>query len=267
MAFVREAASAGATLAVLPEYHLGDYHPADPNFRQQCVHWKRYLDVYCALAKECGVCIVPGSIAELHVHEETGEERLANTTYFIDQNGAILGRYEKKNLWHPERPLVTGSKHERHVAFDTPFGKVGMLICWDLAFPEAFRELIAQGAKLIIIPAFWKLTDAFEAGLKRNPLSEEVFIDSTVVSRAFENTAAVVFCNVAGPAEDGFMGHSQAAAPFMGCLGKLSTSEEGMKIVEVDMDVVDEAESVYKVREDMATLDWHYTYRHTQRSP
>lgn len=38
--------------------------------------------------------------------------------------------------------------------FDTPVGKVGLLICWDLAFPEAFRELISQGAQIICIPTF-----------------------------------------------------------------------------------------------------------------
>lgn len=38
--------------------------------------------------------------------------------------------------------------------FDTPIGKVGLLICWDLAFPEAFRELVAKGAEVVIIPTF-----------------------------------------------------------------------------------------------------------------
>lgn len=254
---------AGARLAVLPEYHLADFYPEDENFRKQCAHWKKYLDAYCALAKECRICVVPGSFAELHRDEETHEERLVNCTYFIDHHGTILSRYEKKNLWHPERSIITGSMHDAHPCVDTPLGKVGMLICWDLAFPEAFKELIAQGAKLIIIPAFWKLTDAYEVGLKRNPLSEQVFIDATVVSRAFENTCAVVFCNVAGPAAEGYMGHSQIAVPFMGCLGELSTPDEGMKIIDVDMNLIEEAESVYKIREDMRRQDWPYVYRHT----
>ena len=38
--------------------------------------------------------------------------------------------------------------------FDTPIGKVGLLICWDLAFPEAFRELVSRGAEIIVIPTF-----------------------------------------------------------------------------------------------------------------
>jgi predicted amidohydrolase len=79
---------------------------------------------------------------------------LLPVAYFISNDGSILSSYQKKNLWHPERPHLTSSKHTPHVAFDTPLGKVGMLICWDLAFPEAFRELIAGGAKTIIIPTF-----------------------------------------------------------------------------------------------------------------
>jgi predicted amidohydrolase len=69
--------------------------------------------------------------------------------YFIDHHGAITGKYIKKNLWGPERNHLTGSGRDVHEVFDTPIGKVGLLICWDLAFPEAFRELIANGAKIM----------------------------------------------------------------------------------------------------------------------
>jgi predicted amidohydrolase len=51
----------------------------------------------------------------------------------------------------PERDHLTGSGRDVHEVFDTPIGKVGMLICWDLAFPEAFRELIANGAKIMYV--------------------------------------------------------------------------------------------------------------------
>lgn len=83
---------------------------------------------------------------------------------------------------------MTSSTHDAHEVFDTPIGKVGLLICWDLAFPEAFRELIANGAKIIIIPTFWKHTDCSEAGLKLNPSAEGLFLDSMLTARAFENT-------------------------------------------------------------------------------
>ena len=81
--------------------------------------------------------------------------QLENAAYFIDPTGAILHKYVKKNLWGPtERAHLASSGREAHTCFDTPLGRVGMLICWDLAFPEAFRELIAQGAKIIILPTF-----------------------------------------------------------------------------------------------------------------
>lgn len=245
-------------MAVLPEYHLADFFPSyDPSIRQRCANWKRYLDAYCAIAKELNICVVPGSLGELH-----DDDSLVNAAYFIDNTGAICGKYEKKNLWHSERGYVKGSKNEtRHVAFDTPLGKVGLLICWDLAFPEAFRELIAQGAKMVIIPAFWKYSDAGEVGMKRNPKSEGDFVDAAVVSRAFENTAAVVFCNVAGPVEDRYAGLSQVAMPFLGRIERFKDAEEGMKIVDIDMNILEEAEDAYKIREDMATSDWHYGYR------
>lgn len=57
--------------------------------------------------------------------------------------------YSPTHTRGPERDHLTGSGRDVHEVFDTPIGKVGMLICWDLAFPEAFRELIANGAKIM----------------------------------------------------------------------------------------------------------------------
>lgn len=223
-----------------------------------CSHWQEYLDAYCALAKECQICIVPGSLAELR--SEGGAEKIINAAYFIDNHGNILGRYEKMNLWHPERSHVTAGKGKPHHAFDTPFGKVGLLICWDLAFPEAFRDLVSQGAKMVIMPSYWKLSDAGEVGMKWNPVSERLFMDSALVCRACENTCAVVYCNAGGASDKGFAGGSQVTVPFLGCIGRIETTEEAIKIVEVDMGVVQDGESVYKIREDIASPSWHYAH-------
>lgn len=124
----------------------------------QAGEFQKYLQWYQALAKELNICLVPGTLLERHVvrtKETDGEQvRLYNTAYFIDNNGQILGSYRKKNVWHPEREYLTSSRHGPHEVIDTPIGKVGMLICWDLAFPEAFRELIAQEAQVILMPVF-----------------------------------------------------------------------------------------------------------------
>lgn len=186
--FIRAAALQGANLAVLPEYHLLNWLPHDSKFKEACGHWQAYVDKYQALAKECNINIVPGTIVELH-DEGTDDERLLNVAYFIDNTGEIVGKYVKKNLWGDiERLHLTSSSSDPHPAFETPLGKVGMLICWDLAFPEAFRELISQGAKLIIIPTFWTLSDCSKEGLAINPSAEALFLDSMLTARCFENT-------------------------------------------------------------------------------
>jgi len=185
---IRAAASQGAVLAVLPEYHLLNWVPKDPGFKQACSTWETYLNNYRALAAELSINIVPGTIIELH-SAGTPEERLLNVAYFIDNTGAIVGRYVKKNLWGAiERDHLTSSAMEEHPVFDTPLGRVGMLICWDLAFPEAWRELIAQGAKMVIVPTFWTLFDCSEKGLAINPRAEALFLDSMLTARCFENT-------------------------------------------------------------------------------
>ncbi len=186
--FIRSAAKHEATLAVLPEYHLLNWVPHDEKFKEACGQWKEYLERYRALAKECNICIVPGTILELH-EAGTEDEVLLNVAYFIDNTGEIVGRYVKKNLWGDiERLHLTSSSTDAHPVFDTPMGKVGMLICWDLAFPEAFREMIRQGAKIIIIPTFWTLADCSKAGLAINPSAEALFLDSMLTARCFENT-------------------------------------------------------------------------------
>ena len=287
-AFIRSAAQQGATLAVLPEYHLTNWVPEDPLFLHACSQSDIYLQRYKSLALECKINIVPGTIVEAHADAQAKEDKLVNVAYFISSDGTILGRYEKKNLWHPERPHLTSSTTSPHEVIQTPIGPVGLLICWDLAFPEAFRELIAAGAKTIIVPTFWTLADCSPYGLSVNPRAEALFLESMVTARAYENTCAVIFVNAGGratlgngeaekrlpgpasdtkPSNSHYAGLSRVALPFVGALGDetMNSASEGMSIVDVNMRHVDEAEANYKVREDIASQGWHYLYRHQGR--
>lgn len=100
-----------------------------------------------------------------------------------------------------------------------------------------------------------------EAGLKINPNAEKLFLESTLTARAYENTCMVVFCNVGGPKEKGFLGLSGVYAPLVGRVeGSFDDGEEGMRIVEMDMDIIKVAEANYKIREDLRGEDWHYGY-------
>lgn len=134
-------------------------------------------------------------------------------------------------------------------------------MCWDLAFPEAFRQLVLAGAKLIIIPSYWTGLDMSDEGLSYNADCEKMFVQSTLVTRAFENTAAIIYCNVGGPEEEGFFGCSQVVLPIVGSVpGSFTDSEEGVRVLDMDMRTVDIAEKNYQIRADMARPAWHYGY-------
>lgn len=270
--FIRQAAAQGAQLAILPEYHLGSWVPDRDGLLSVAKQTPAYLERYCALAKELNIAIVPGTLLSAPPADRP-DEGIPNVCYFIGPDGTILGKYQKRNLWHPEKPFLEASPAEvPHKAFDTPFGRVGLIICWDIAFPEAARALIADGATTIICPSFWLLTDGGDEALDINPEAETLFLDTMCVARAFENTAAVLFVNAGGAAKgdaDGvapgkdslgreYAGVTQAALPMKGSFGRHGTGEEGMSIVDVDMSIRETAEDVYKVREDLAKRAWVY---------
>ena len=171
--------------------------------------------------------------------------------------GEVCGSYTKKNLWHTERQhLITDTKP--HLAFDTSLkygdGKivrVGLLICWDLAFPEPFRALIGDGADVIIIPSWWHREDAGEEGFAINPDSERLFLQSATTCRAFENTAAIVFCNAGG--------YSSVTLPIVGPVVQMGL-EEGMEVAEIDLETLRVAESNYRIRPDLISGGLHYKH-------
>ena len=148
-----------------------------------------------------------------------------------------------------------------HSVIETPLGPLGILICWDLAFPEAFRALVRQGARLIIVPTFWTHDDLTPEARKYGPDVDIQFLSSTVITRSFENTCAIIFCNVGGPKEEGYAGLSQVVLPLVGKVkGSFDDNEAGMRIVEVDMRTVTVSEENYQIRHDLARADWHYGY-------
>ncbi|KAK5994171.1 Vegetative incompatibility protein HET-E-1 [Cladobotryum mycophilum] len=259
---IRSAAVKGAQLAVLPEFHLTSWVPEHPNFAASCGDSVVYKGRYQELARELNIHIIPGTIIEpVETTTASGGRvvELHNLAHFIAATtGDILFTYQKKNLWHIERGVLTAGRKQPHKAFDVPLPgggsvRVGMLVCWDLSFPEASRELAMDGAQLIVISAFWDMFGMDPRLLALNRQADVVYLDGVLLARAYENNSAIAFCNA--------WGQSQVTMPTLGSLGKLDPHIDDLILSEVDFDVLRLAEEHYKIRVDIGGEDWHYACR------
>ena len=244
--FIRDAVAQQAQLIVFPE----DFVLGPLNGRAEMADFDQcYVKRFQELAMKYAIDIVPGSIIE---GDETG---LYNTAYYIDRSGEILGRYRKVNLWLSERSYLDAGRQA--VVCETRFGKIGLAICWDLAFPELFRTMLAEGAELVLCPSYWCFEDASELGMKHDPRSEITFVDALCTARAFEQNIVLVYANAAGTLEiDGMrqcemIGHSQVTVPFKGALQRCDHNHEAMFVQSVDTALLAEAEVAYEIRRDL----------------
>jgi 5-aminopentanamidase len=149
-----DALSAGADLIVLPELVTSGYvfrsaeevralaiTRDDPLF----LAWQRLLGDSTA--------VLVFGFAEL-----AGDGLVYNSAAVLDRHG-VRAVYQKNHLWDEEKRWFTPGRHEPPV-IDTPLGRVGVLICYDLEFPETSRDLALRGAELLAVPTNWPATAA-----------------------------------------------------------------------------------------------------------
>src|SRR5271166_5858231 len=157
---VREAASQGAELVALPEKWtvLGPAEQMDAAAQTldgPCVTWARDT------AAELGIDLVAGSFLE----RVPGRDKHANTSVHIGPDGEINAVYRKLHMFNVEVDGVTYAESGREQAGDevvvSTLGdgtRVGLSICYDIRFPELYRALVAQDARVLTIPAAFTLT-------------------------------------------------------------------------------------------------------------
>ncbi|PIN74916.1 hypothetical protein COV18_05265 [Candidatus Woesearchaeota archaeon CG10_big_fil_rev_8_21_14_0_10_37_12] len=240
--FIKKASKKSADIVVFPEY-VANCPLGKPKLllaRKREPH-KRFFE---KLAKKFDIDIVPGSIIERQ------NKKFYNTTYYISSEGKTLAKYRKQKLWGNEENSITAGKQSTVVK--TKFGKIGLIICWDLAFPEVFDSMARKGAKIIICPSYWSYEDA-KKGLKYNHNAEVIFVNSLCTSRAYVYELALVYCNAAGTTyirgkEVHLLGRSQVAVPFIGPLKRASHNRECLLIADIDLDILKDARKVYKIR-------------------
>ncbi|MFC1613741.1 carbon-nitrogen hydrolase family protein [Gemmatimonadota bacterium] len=186
---VREAAlEAGADLVVTPEGVLEGYvinevnQERDPEKKALLIQLGEpldglYIEKACRLAKELDIFFVFGFL-------ERSDSLLFNTAVLIDPEGEIIGKYSKTHFaqGYDVNPGFYRAG-EDYPVFRTPFGAVGILICYDRQNPEPARILAIKGAQLLLVPSYgsYDLQDGWNTTLLR--------------TRAYENSFPVVFCH------------------------------------------------------------------------
>ena len=149
---IRQAAAMGAQIICLPELCTTGYRPdllEDKLWELTEPVPGPTTDVFSQLAKELGIYII------LPMNEKGAVPGMIhNSAVFIDKDGEVQGVFRKAHAYATERYYFTDGNH--YPVFQTEFGKVGVMICYDMGFPEVARILTLKGAELIFALSAWQ---------------------------------------------------------------------------------------------------------------
>lgn len=241
-AMLQIAKAAGAEMAVLPEMCCCPYEneafvryamPADSPFLMKLAE----------AAKALGIYLVAGSVPEA----DAG--KIYNTSFVYDPKGECIARHRKVHLFDINVPggqyfmeSDTFTPGKEITSFDTPWGRFGLMICYDIRFPEMAR-LTAQNpdpfsrTNAIIVPAAFNLTTGpahWEISFRMRALDQQIFMVGCAPARD-ENSSYQAW------------GHSIVTDPWGSVMVQME-EDEGIVTVELDLD------RVGKVREQLPLL-------------
>lgn len=188
---IRRAAETGAELVMLPEmfccpYENNAFRPYGEPLggpAQQALS---------ALAKELKIWIIGGSVPELE------EDRVYNTCFVYDDTGRQVARHRKMHLFDISveggqsfRESDTLSPGNDITVFDSPWGRLGLCICFDLRFEELVRVMTLQGARAIFVPAAFNMTTGpahWELLFRQRAVDNQLFTFGTSPARNEQET-------------------------------------------------------------------------------
>lgn len=198
-------ADKGCRLLVLPEMWSCGF--AYRQLVPMAERTPRILETVSQWAGRYGMVLV-GSLPEL----ENGI--VFNTSYVVDSSGEIVGRYRKIHLFTPSGENLHFGRGEAPLVCPTSVGKIGVMICYDLRFPELARCLALEGAQVLCVSALW-------------PVARVEHWSLLLRSRAVENQMFVVGCNGSGVDGDlRYGGASALVSPTGGLLAFAGDGEE-----------------------------------------
>lgn len=253
--YIRKAAAEGADLAVLPEMFCCPYSTENfPVYAESENGMCRTR--MAAAARENRVFLVAGSMPELD-----SDGRVYNTSYVFDREGKQIARHRKVHLFDINveggqyfRESDTLSAGDQITTFEietTEFensGKssascssplrCGLMICYDIRFPEFAMKMAQKGASLIIVPAAFNMTTGpahWELLFRARALDDQVFMAGCSQARNAEAGGYISY------------GHSIVVSPWGEVLAQMD-EREGMIIQEIDLSVPD------RIREQLPVL-------------
>lgn len=239
LAFVRAAAAGGAGFVLTPECTNGLSSSRDHQ-RRVFAHEEGDATLAALRAEACslGIWLLIGSLALL-THDADG--RFANRSFVIAPDGTIKARYDKIHMFDVDVSATESYREssgyrpgDTAVLADTPMGRIGMTVCYDVRFPQLHRHLAQAGAQILTVPA------AF------NDTTGAAHWEALLRARAIETG-----CYVLAPAQTGFHaetngkgrrthGHSLVVAPWGEVLADGGT-EPGVTFAEIDLAAVTKA--------------------------
>ena len=214
----REAAEAGAALVCFPELAYCGYWLGCEAAKNAAVTADRFTGLLGGLARENRIAVICG-----YAERDPETEKIYNSCLFVDAEGNRIGNTRKVYLWGKENRIFEPG--HRFSVFDTEFGKIGILICYDAEFPEPARIEALKGAEILIVPAAWSI-----------PAQRRWYLD--IHANALFNLAFVAGVNTV---DDRCCGRSRIATPFGEELACASADREELRIAELDMSMLAEA--------------------------
>ncbi len=221
------ARAAGAHLLVLPDAALGGYladlrHPDPAALPPALKPDDPILEQVAALAREMVVCVG---------YCEADGDRRYNAAVCLTGDG-VLGRHRKVHLPAGER--VAYAPGDTFAAFDTPVGRVGMLIDYDKTFPESARTLARDGAQIVACLSAWPASVTNRAAKLMQDRQSRLF-DLYDCARAAENQIVVVSSNQTGAAGGlRFLGQAKVVGPGGSILAR-TWAKAGLAVAELDV--------------------------------
>ena len=234
---IREAAAGGAKLILTPE--ASNFMIRDKDRRAAALTDQDRDEAVVALrelARDLGVWLLIGSAIVRSGHD--GDDRAANRSLLIDDRGETVSTYDKLHGFDVDLP--TGERWresasvrpgEAAVVADTPWGLLGLTICYDIRFPHLYRALAKAGAVMIAVPAAFTVPTG------------EAHWETLLRARAIETGCWILAPAQAGTHDDGrrTWGRSTVVAPWGEVTAKLDHDEPGVLFATLDFDAVDRA--------------------------